>query len=116
MAVGCKCKSHCMFRNCFRRISRNTENLHAVFVSCFQVYIVITCAAHKDQFDTLFIQLFDYLSTQICINERTDCLIASGKGSGLFVNVGFCKFDLYTRIRGKKLFEKFLVVVFCAVK
>ena len=61
-------------------------------------------------------EFFNDFSTQVCIYKSTDCFIAPGKGCSFLMDICFCKFDCDSRERGKKFFEKFLVVIFCAVK
>ena len=98
MAVGSKGKCHGVFRNCFRRITRDTCHLDSAFGCSFQINIVVSSAAHQDQFYTLTVQFLDNRCAKIRIYKCTDGVIAVGKSSSFLMDIGFNEFDLNTRI------------------
>ena len=116
MAVGCQGKSHRVLGNCFRGIARDTDNLDSAFGRCFQINIVVSCAAHQDQLYTLTVQFFNYRCAKVSIYKCADGIIAVGKSCCFLMDVGFDKFDFNAWIGRKQLLKKFLIVALGVIK
>ena len=108
MTVNCQSQSHCVLSNCFRRIARNTEYTDAKTFCSLHLYIVESCTAEKDQFNTAHVQNFNGIVADICTYECTYSIIAMSKLSSKRCQLSFQK--LYFDVRviyqlfGKRLF------------